>query len=267
MSLLRLIYSLCKGNRVTFRCVFLIFVCFIARSEICNADNAKMNRTVFIISGHVQEPASKIDQKGAQSYTGIFEYEFNDAIVRYFDDKSYQVSGICYDVVQTSRNIGLRERVEYANRIMPGIYLEIHHDAAQTVDIEMARQSGENSPLWEDMSGFSVHYSENNPFPERSKTFAQLFTDEMLKNGFQPNLYHADVEKMLCIDRSRGIYNRITPWGLYVLSNIKCPAVVIECGTIINPYEEELLFREETRLRIVNAINHAIVKFVGIYNK
>ena len=223
-----------------------------------------MNRTVLIISGHVQEPASKTDQKGAQSYTGIFEHEFNDAVVGYFEDKFHQISGIHYDVIKASGNLGLQERVEYANRIMPDLYLEIHHDAAQTEDIEMARQAGENSPLWKDMGGFSVHYSENNPFPERSNIFAQLFADEMLKNGFNPNLYHADVEKMMCIDRYRGIYNRITPWGLYVLSNVKSPAVIIECGTIINPHEEELLFREETRLKIVNAINHALMKFFEI---
>ena len=220
-----------------------------------------MKRTVLIISGHVQEPASKIDRKGAQSYTGIFEHEFNDAVVGYFEDKLHQISGIRYDVVLASRNIGLRERVEYANRIMPALYLEIHHDAAQTEDIERARQAGENSPLWKDMRGFSVHYSENNPFPERSKAFAQLFAEEMLKNGFKPNLYHADVEKMICIDRLKGIYNRIDPWGLYILYNIKSPAVVIECGTIANPLEEKLLLHENNRLKIVKAINRAIVKF------
>ncbi len=220
-----------------------------------------MNRTVLIISGHVQEPASKIDQKGAQSYTGIFEHEFNDAVVGYFEDKFHHASGIRYDVILASRNLGLRERVEYANRIMPALYLEIHHDAAQPEDIEKARKDGEGSPLWEDMSGFSVHYSENNSFPEGSKIFAQLFTDEMLKNGFKPNLYHADVEKMMCIDRSRGIYNRITPWGLYVLSNVKCPAVIIECSTIVNPHEEKLLSQENNRLKIVKAINRALVKF------
>lgn len=264
MGLLRLIYSLYKGNRVNFRFVLLIFVCFIVRSEICNADNTKMKRTVLIVSGHTRKPASNIDHMGAQSYTGIFEYEFNDAIVRYFENESHQVTGIRYDVVQTSRNIGLRERVEYANRIMPDLYLEIHHDAAQTVDIEVARQAGENSPLWEDMSGFSVHYSENNPFHERSKTFAQLFAEEMLENGFKPNLYHADVEKMMCIDRFKGIYNRIDPWGLYVLYNIKSPAVVIECGTIANPLEEKLLSQEDTRMKVVHAINRALVKLFDI---
>ncbi|HHT9114488.1 MAG: N-acetylmuramoyl-L-alanine amidase [Planctomycetes bacterium] len=220
-----------------------------------------MKRTVLIVSGHVRKPASSIDHMGAQSYAGIFEYEFNDAIVRYFENKSHQVTGIRYDVVQTSRNIGLRERVEYANRIMPDIYLEIHHDAAQTEDIEIAKQGGDNSPLWKDMSGFSVHYSENNPFPVKSKVFAEYFADEMLNDGFNPNLYHADVEKMMCIDRYRGIYNRITPWGLYVLSNVKSPAVVIECGTIVNPYEEKLLLQENNRLKIVKAINRTLVKF------
>lgn len=264
MGLLRLIYSLYKGNRVIFRFVLLIFVCFIARSEICNADNTKMKRTVLIVSGHVRKPASRIDHMGAQSYTGIFEHEFNDAVVGYFEDKLHQISGIRYDVVLASRNIGLRERVEYANRIMPALYLEIHHDAAQTEDIERARQAGENSPLWKDMSGFSVHYSENNPFPVKSKVFAEYFADEMLNDGFNPNLYHADVEKMICIDRDKGIYNRIDPWGLYVLYNVKSPAVVIECGTIVNPHEEKLLSQENNRFKIVKAINRAIVKLFDI---
>ena len=259
--MLRLIYSLYKGNRVPFRFVLLIFVCFIARSEICNADNTKMKRTVLIVSGHVRKPASRIDHMGAQSYAGIFEYEFNDAIVRYFESKSCQASGIRYDVIKASRNLGLQERVEYANSVNPDLYLEIHHDAAQPEDIESARQAGENSPLWEDMSGFSVHYSENNPFQVKSKVFAEYFADEMLNDGFNPNLYHADVEKMMCIDRSLGIYNRITPWGLYVLSDVKSPAVIVECGTIVNPHEEKLLSQENNRLKIVKAINRAIVKF------
>jgi N-acetylmuramoyl-L-alanine amidase len=66
---------------------------------------------------------------------------------------------------------------------------------------------------------------------------------------------------MMCIDRLKGIYNRIDPWGLYVLYNIKSQAVVIECGTIVNPYEEKLLTLEYTRLKIVHAINRALLKF------
>lgn len=253
-------------NRVDSKIILLtvIGIFLIVHCKICQSESMKQGHTVLIASGHVKEPASDIDNRGATSYSGIFEYEFNDAVVGYFGDKRYHVSGLQYNVIPASRNLGLRERVEYANIIMPELYLEIHHDAAQAADIEKARKAGEDSPLWKDISGFSVHYSENNPFPERSKAFAQLFADEMLMDGFKPNLYHANAEEMPCIDRDRGVYNRISPWGLYVLNTIKSPSVIIECGTIINPHEEKYLVREETRLKIVDAINHALVKYFGI---
>jgi len=255
-----------QGNRIIFGLVLLILVCLflVAYHETCKSESAKMEHTVLIISGHVKDPASTMDHMGAKSYSGIFEYRFNDAIVRHFESDFYQVLGIHYEVIQASGNMGLQERVNYANRIVPDLYIEIHHDAAQAEDIERARREGENSPLWDEMSGFSVHYSGSNRFPERSKAFAQLFADEMLNDGFKPNLYHADVEKMNCIDRKRGIYNRISPWGLYVLSNIRSPGVVIECGTIINPHEEKLLSLEETRIKIVHAINRALMRFFNI---
>jgi N-acetylmuramoyl-L-alanine amidase len=250
-------------NRIDFKSILLtgIGLFLIVHGNICQSASMKQEHTVLIVSGHVKEPASDIDNRGAASYSGRFEYEFNDAVVRYFEDKFHQISGIRYDVILASGNMGLRERVEYANRIMPAFYIEIHHDAAQPEDIERAKRDGEGSPLWKDMSGFSVHYSENNPFPEKSKAFAQIVADEMMGNGFKPNHYHADVEKMSCCNRLRGIYNRISPWRLYVLSNVKSPAVVIECGTIVNPHEEKLLSQETNRLKIVKAINRALVKF------
>lgn len=251
---------------IKLRFVLFVFICLflMAYGGICKSESAKTEPTVLIFSGHVKDPASTIDHMGAQSYSGIFEYQFNDAIVRHFKSDFYQVLGIRYDVVQASGNRGLQERVNYANRIVPDLYIEIHHDAAQTEDIERARREGENSPLWDEMSGFSVHYSEGNRFPERSKAFAQLLADEMLSDGFKPNLYHADVEKMICIDRKRGIYNRVSSWGLFVLYNIQSPAVVIECGTIINPHEEKFLSLEDTRRKIVHAINRTLMRFFNI---
>lgn len=255
-----------RGNRTKLRHVLLVFVCLflITYPEICKSGYSKTEHTVLIFSGHVKDPASKIDHRGTQSYSGIFEYQFNDAVVRYFTSDFYQVLGIRYDVIQASKNMGLQERVLYANRIIPDLYIEIHHDAALQEDIEIARREGENSPLWDKMSGFSVHYSESNRFPGRSKDFAQLLADEMLIDGFKPNLYHADVEKMICIDRKRGIYNRVSPWGLFVLYNIQSPAVVIECGTIVNPHEEKLLSLEDTRIKIIHAINRALMRFFNI---
>ncbi|CAG1771923.1 hypothetical protein BAC3_02192 [uncultured bacterium] len=255
-----------QGNKANFRIILFAFVYLLlaAYNDICKSETVNVEHAVLIFSGHVKDPASKIDHMGAKSYSGIFEYQFNDAIVRYFKSDFYQVLGIYYEVIQASGNMGLQERVNYANRIIPDLYIEIHHDAAQAEDIEKARRAGENSPLWNQMSGFSVHYSESNRFPELSKTFAQLFADEMLSDGFKPNLYHVNVEEMICIDRKRGIYNRISPWGLFVLYNVRSPAVIIECGTIVNPHEEKVLSLEETRIKIVHAINRAFMRFFNI---
>jgi len=219
--------------------------------------------TVFICSGHVKEPASKIDHKGAKSFSGKWEYEFNDDIVQYFEDESFRKNDIQYYVLKAAGNIGLKERVEYANTIVPDLYLEIHHDSAQESDIKKAMNEGENSILWNEIQGFSLHYSEQNCCPERSKAFAQMVADELLKHGFTPNLYHANIENMQCVDRKRGIYNRIPPMGLYVLYNVKNPAVVIECGTIINPHEEKFLTNNDTRKKIAEAIHRSVMQYFG----
>ncbi len=232
-----------------------------ASFNISLSGSAKTTHIVFIVSGHVSKPVSNIDNMGAKSYSGIFEYQFNDAVVRYFENERYHIPDIQYHAILASNNMGLRERVEYANEITPDLYIEIHHDSAQADDIKKAIQAGEGSPLWNDMSGFSVHYSENNLFPEESKAFAQLLADEMLKDDFKPNIYHVDKEGMICIDKETGVYNRISPWGLYVLNNMKSPSVVIECGTIINPHEETALSLDDTRIKIVSAINSAINRF------
>lgn len=250
-------------NSIKFRFLLFTLICFIMTTShnICISESAKTTHNVFIVSGHVSKPVSNIDNMGAKSYSGIFEYQFNDAIVRYFENKHHHIPDIQYHAILASRNMGLRERVEYANEITPDLYIEIHHDSAQLDDIKKASQAGEGSPLWNEMRGFSVHYSENNLFPEKSRIFAQLLADEMLKDDFKPNIYHVDKEGMICVDRKIGIYNRISPWGLYVLNNMKSPSVVIECGNIINPHEEILLSLDDTRIRIVNAINSAINRF------
>ncbi len=219
---------------------------------------------VIIFSGHVKNPPTKTDNRGAKSYSGKFEYEFNDAIVRNFKINSYQRREIEYFIIQASENIGLKQKVKFANIIKPDIYLEIHHDSAQPGDIKKARKAGINSRLWKDISGFSTHYSEKSSFPGKSKKFAQILSDEMLKSGFKPNLYHADVEGMKCVDRRRGMYNRIPPNGLYVLYNIKSPSLLIECGNIVNPNEEQLMSEEKIKVKIIRAINNALGKYFCI---
>lgn len=221
------------------------------------------NHRVLILAGHVEDPPGPPDTRGAPSFAGVLEYRFNDAIVTLLGAANNRVPGVNCETVLSGRNMGLRQRVEYANKRRPDLYIEIHHDAAQPDDLAKARKEGPSAKLWNEIRGFSVHYSEQNPMPQESRRFANLLAQEMLAAGRTANLYHADHEKMTCVDRRTAVYNRIPPWGLYVLYNVQSPSVVLECGTIANPREEKELASAETRRAIVEAVYRAIGNYFG----
>ncbi|MFC1691560.1 N-acetylmuramoyl-L-alanine amidase [Nanoarchaeota archaeon] len=229
--------------------------------EMISSAIGSTNPTVLIISGHTQKGG------GATSYSRIGEYVFNDWVVRNFIQKKYQINDVSYRVIEATKNIGLKERVDYANRINLNLYIEVHHDSAQPEDIEKAKKAGNDSALWDQLSGFSIHYSEENKYPEKSKNFSRILAKNMINSNFKPNLYHADVEDMECIDRSMGIYNRVSPHGLYVLRKIECPSIIIECGFIINPKEEKRLMTPKTQRNIVNAINLSLKGYLSPIKK
>lgn len=83
----------------------------------------------------------------------------------------------------------------------------------------------------------------------------------MMKEGFSPNKYPAYKKGVKLIEGDRGIYNRVKPNSLFVLRNAVSPALLLECGFVINPNEEKFLAKPETRQKIVNAINCAIAKY------
>ena len=247
-------------------CAVLIVALLAGKSgEAHEPQNASYD--VLIFSGHIAEPTKGPDTRGATSFSGTFEYKFNDSIAVLFTIPSNQVQGVVYKVVPATRNIGLKKRVQYANRQKPDLYIEIHHDSAQQSDLDKARSQGLDNGLWNEIRGFSIHYSERSVLRRQSRKFAELLGSEMVERGRPPNLYHADREGMRCTDRKRGLYNRIPPHSLYVLCRIESPSVVFECGTIANPHEEKNLSENETRRTIVEAINQAIRQYFGIEHR
>jgi N-acetylmuramoyl-L-alanine amidase len=237
-------------------------VAMVIMAGVCRAgEPGPSTRTVLIYSGHMANPTNGPDTRGAASFRGRLEYEFNDAISAMLAQPSNQIPGVAYELVPATRNRSLKARVEDANTRRPGLYIEIHHDSAQPDDLARARDEGPGSERWNAIRGFSVHYSEQSALPGASKTFAEFLGTEMIARGAVPNLYHADREGMRCVDRKRGIYDRVPPHGLFVLYQIKSPCVVFECGTIANPAEEKELSTVERQRLIVAAINQAIQKF------
>lgn len=47
----------------------------------------------------------------------------------------------------------------------------------------------------------------------------------------------------------------------YILKNTSCPAVIVECGFLSNPQEEQLLTEEDYQKKLAEAIGNGIIKF------
>jgi len=216
---------------------------------------------VLLVAGHTTNEGNR----GTKGYYCGHENVYNDAIVNYFREELYQNPGIDYIVAPSIKNLELRDKVKLAEKVKPDLYIEIHHDAGSAKDIEIAKRDGEKSSLWNKMSGFCVLYYDDryggeSAFPAKSKKFADLLADEMVKSGFKADSYHARKRKMGSV-RPSGIYNRTYPNRLYVLRHAVSPAVLLECGYITSPHDVKILSNPETHKKSVDAINAAIARY------
>jgi len=222
-----------------------------------SATNQEYPKAV-IFAGHVETQELKNNGQGSVSASGISEYQFNDDLVRHFE--SIEKKAADYSVKYATDNIGLLERPGLAEKFGSEAYVEIHHDSAQPTDIHRLLQGEQTAERWNELSGFSVIYNPNNAHSSKSLRLAQLIGDEFLKAGFKPNLYHAkdiEGERRPLVDASRAIYTGRE----YVVRESVMPAVLIEAGVIVNPFEEARMKDPKTQRIITESINNALAKY------
>ena len=121
----------------------------------------------------------------------------------------------------------LRNRAEFANKFSDGVFVSIHMN---------------KFPL-ESCKGLQTFYSNSN---SDSKRLADLIQQE---------------SKIL-----QTYNNRTTKQGnndIYLLENIKIPAVLIECGFMSNPEELSRLTNDEYQTALAFSIFYAIAEFNG----
>jgi len=150
-------------------------------------------------------------------------------------------------VVLTRRDdtyISLAERADLANRFDKSIFVSLHFN-----------QSNESSAM-----GAETFYADQKAPPEYAWTWVGLFTKpetppldngEMLASFIQASL----VMKMDVVNR--GIKSR----SLYVVRNVRNPAVLVEGGFLSNPLEAQLLVNSDYRQRLAGAIAEGIVNY------
>ncbi|MFP5212016.1 MAG: N-acetylmuramoyl-L-alanine amidase [Acidobacteriota bacterium] len=199
---------------------------------------------------------------GAVSARGVDEYVFNrrmgelvqGELIRNGFPDSFMIN-------PDGSDISLESRPVTASMKKADLFLSIHHDSVQPEYLTPWECEGKKRLYTEVAKGFSIFYSERSAKPRESLDFATLLGTELTKGGLAPSLHHAEHikgEGRMVIDREKGTFRFD---DLVVLRTAKIPAVLLECGVILNRDEELSLNDPAYRKEIASAIVRAVKEF------
>lgn len=209
---------------------------------------------VAIDVGHSQA------KPGALSARGRGEFFFNRSIARLLLDRLVE-GGFekAFIIDEKGSEIGLAARAKAAQNAH--LLISIHHDSVQPRYLLPWRYQGRRYRYSDRFKGYSIFYSEKNPYPGESRSFANFLGQALLTDGFSPTWHHAEPiagESRDLVDRDKGIYRFD---DLAVLKKANMPAVLLECGVIVNRAEELLLSDPDYQKKLVRSISGAVEKF------
>lgn len=230
---------------------FLIFSCTPAFAETPCPERAQWHIAIDI--GHTPK------RPGAISARGVPEYEFNREMALVLRDE-LAVRGFAgaFVINETGWEISLTERVETAAEQKADLFISVHHDSVQPGYLSPWTFQGKKLRHCEKFTGYSLFYSEINADPETSLRFAEILGGILLQRGFVPTLHHAEPvkgENRILKDPEKGIYQFD---DLVVLKKTKMPAILMECGIIVNRERETVLASPEYRKKLALAVTDAV---------
>ena len=231
--------------------MFTAFCCL----PIASSAGSDLSPRVALDIGH------SIKHPGAYSARGVGEYYFNRAIAAALLQSLKKFGEVDAFIINPhGASISLAERTRQAANKRATLFLSIHHDSVQRRYLKEWTVDGKTRS--DNFSGFSVFVSRKNRKFAQSLKFARLLGEAMIARGFSPTWHHAEKipgEGRTLLDKNLGLYEFS---DLVVLKTAAMPAVLLECGVIVNRSEEASLQKLEVQQRIAEAAAEAIVKFM-----
>jgi len=191
--------------------------------------------------------------QGAVSARGVGEFVFNGNIANLLLEK-IRGDGIDQAFIIDSNGKSLQQRTESAKLQNANLLISIHHDSVQPSYLSTWRYDGAEHRYSDRFHGFSLFVSKKNPQAEESLQLARDIGSQLVKAGFSPSLHHAEKikgENRELVDGKRGIYIYD---DLIVLKTAAMPAVLLECGIIVNRQEETRLTDPTNQNKLVTAV-------------
>ena len=196
---------------------------------------------------------------GATSARGVGEYLFNSRIGAALVDSLRKRGFAKADLlVAGGTSLAPGERADLVKSLKPALLLSIHHDSVQPQYLKPWKFNGVRQHYCDRFNGYSLFCSRSGSAYNTSLKIATLLGTSFRRAGFSPSLHHAENirgERRELVDSTAGIYRFD---GLALLKRLPMPAVLVECGVIVNRDEELLLNDPERRGRFVAAVARAV---------
>lgn len=200
---------------------------------------------------------------GAISVTGVAEYEFNLKIAKRLESTLRDTGTIQAFLITSEKPRTLPERTRIAASRNADLFVSIHHDSAQDKYLEEREATdGKTQRYTDKFSGYSIFVSRKNPRYGESLDLARRIGRAM-RVSFKFATHHNEAipgENRPIVDPEAGVYAFD---DLVVLKTASMPAVLVECGVIVNPEEEKALLTEPRQVTIVAAIVRGIRDYFG----
>jgi N-acetylmuramoyl-L-alanine amidase len=194
----------------------------------------------------------------------VSEYSFNHNIAELLRQKLQMIGMEGAFIVEAQGNgRSLGDRTKAAASRNADFFISIHHDSVQPSYLNTWTYQGVERPYSDRFSGFSLFVSMQGPKSAENLALAQSIGTRLLNAGFHPSLHHAEKikgESRELLDQKLGIYAFN---DLIVLKTATMPAVLLECGVIVNRDEELRLRDRAYRDRLVAAVVAGISQRCG----
>jgi N-acetylmuramoyl-L-alanine amidase len=205
-----------------------------------------------------------LQNPGATSARGKREFFFNQKLVHMVLQALFK-KGFerAFIINETGVDIQLNQRTAIAHRKKADLFLSIHHDSVQPKYLSKWLYKGDTLFYCDKFRGYSLFVSQLNPQYEKSLALARQMGSALRLRRFAPSLHHAEKiqgENRELIETELGVYRFDS---LAVLRTAEMPAVLIECGILVNRDEEFLLSNPVYQQAIAEAAAEAIHQICG----
>jgi len=219
--------------------------------------------TVFLLQTHALHPPPLrivLDvghsplKSGATSARGVSEYQFNHNIVNKLHNALQQAGFDSFILTHKQKEMGLTDRANLASVKKADVLLSIHHDSVQPRYLSSWTYDNKRQRHSEKFQGHSLFISRRNSYTLANQQLAESIGESLYQQGKRPTLHHNE----RIMGENRELYNK--KLGIYYYDNLlllrksRLPAVLLECGVIVNRDEEQKLADPQYQQQLIEGI-------------